>query len=116
MTAEKSKGPVKDVRRDGAIMVISVEGDIDLGRSQQFQNSLLALLDEKPRRMVINLAGVEYMDSSGVASLVKLLSRTRKFGIELALAELTARVKSMFEITRLNNVFSIFGSEQEAMN
>ena len=61
------------------------------------------------------LADVPYMDSSGVASLVKLLSRARKSGSELALANLNDRVRSVFEITRLDSVFRICGSEEEAL-
>ena len=67
------------------------------------------------RRIVVDLSGVPYMDSSGVASLVKLLARIRKTGIELRLCGLTDRVRSIFEITRLDSVFQIYPSQQEAL-
>jgi len=64
---------------------------------------------------VVDLSGVGYMDSSGVASLVKLLARVRRRQVDLKLAGMTRRVRSVFEITRLDTVFEIFASVQEAL-
>ena len=107
--------PVKQVRWSEKTAIVDCEGDIDLSRSPMFQAELLKIIDSKPKRIVINLAEVRYMDSSGVASLVKLLSRVRKLGIQLRLAERTDRVRSVFEITRLDSVFEIHCSEAEAL-
>ncbi len=106
---------IKAVRWVEKSAVVDVQGDIDLHRSSEFQAALLKLLDKKPTKLVINLAGVAYMDSSGVASLVKLLSRARKMGLPLSLVGLVDRVRSVFEITRLDSVFSIFDTEEEAL-
>ena len=108
--------PVKSVRWDKDVAVVEVVGDIDLNYSQALQQSLLTLLDSRPRRIVINLGGVPYMDSSGVASLVKLLSRARKMGSTIALVAMQDRVRSVFEITRLDSVFDIHATEAEAMS
>jgi len=107
--------PVKEIRWVGRAVVARVAGDIDLNRSPQFQHSLLALLDERPRRIIVNLSEVPYMDSSGVASLVKLLSRVRKSGCSLRLVGLSDRTRSLFEITRLDHVFEIYATEEEAL-
>ena len=109
---------VQNVRRigsDGKIIVVEAAGDIDLHRSSDFQEALLALLTEKPETIVVDLSAVGYMDSSGVASLVKLLARVRRDGVRLKLACMTARVRSVFEITRLDTVFEIFASQEEAL-
>jgi len=103
------------VRWVNRIAVVEIIGDVDLNRSAQFQQMLLDLLDARPERIVINLAQVPYMDSSGVASLVKLMSRTRRSGTGLRLAALTERVRSLFEITRLDGVFEIFATVEEAL-
>ena len=115
MTQPAKNGPVQGVRWIGTAAVVDAAGDIDLSRSVEFQQQLLALLDEKPQRIVVNLTQVPYMDSSGVASLVKVLSRARKAGSSLCLVGLTDRVRSLFEITRLDGVFAIKTSEQEAL-
>lgn len=106
---------IRDARRVGSSVIVDVEGEIDLNCSLDFQQGLLRVLDGRPDRLVINLSGVKYMDSSGVASLVKLLSRTRKSGASLILVALTDRVRSVFEITRLDSVFDIRKTEEEAL-
>ena len=112
---EAPQGPVKAVRWVRKTAVVDVAGDIDLHSSLDFQQRLLAVLDDKPQRIVVNLKDVPYMDSSGVASLVKLLSKARKAGATLALTGLTDRVRSIFEITRLDGIFQVFPTEKEAM-
>lgn len=107
---------IQAVRWVAKSVVIEVTGDIDLNRSNDFQQALLGILDCKPERMIIHLGAVPYMDSSGVASLVKLLGRARKYGTAILLVELRDRVRSIFEITRLDNVFAIRTTEQEALN
>jgi anti-sigma B factor antagonist len=111
----QSKSPIAQVRRVGEAVVVKVVGDIDLNRSSQFQHALLELLDDSPRRVVVNLRDVPYMDSSGIASLVKLLSRVRKMGASLRLVALSDRTRSLFEITRLDSVFEIYQTEEEAL-
>ena len=115
MSPNDDASPIMNVRRDGAKLVAYVEGDIDLNRSTAFQQALLELLDERPTVMVVNLSGVGYMDSSGVASLVKLLARARRSGTSVRLAQLRDRVRSVFEITRLDSVFSIYATDAEAL-
>jgi len=115
MNQEAGDTPVKGVRWQETTAIIDVAGDIDLNRSLDFQKSLLDVLEDAPRRVVVNLSGVGYMDSSGVASLVKLLSRTRRCGSQLCLVGLTPRVKNLFEITRLDVVFTLYSSEREAL-
>lgn len=116
MENKDPNNPVQRIREEGEATVVDVTGDIDLHRSLEFQQSLLKLLDSKPKRIVVNLSEVQYMDSSGVASLVKLLSRVRALKIDLKLCCLNPRVRSVFEITRLDSVFDLAESEQEALN
>lgn len=115
MNEQTENSPVQDVRWEEAAAIVSVAGDIDLHRSAEFQQALLDLLDRKPERIVVDLTDVPYMDSSGVASLVKLLSRTRRGGVGLCLVGLSDRVRSLFEITRLDDVFDIFPTQKEAL-
>jgi anti-sigma B factor antagonist len=107
--------PIREVRWQGQDVVLAVSGDVDLTTSKPFQDAALAVLARKPRHVVVNLAGVPYMDSSGIASLVKLLSRARKQGTAVSLAALNDRTRSLLEITRLDTVFRIFATEEEAL-
>ena len=115
MNERAADAPVQSVRWVDQNVVVEVAGDIDLNSSVDFQQALLTLMDKKPKRIVVDLAGVPYMDSSGVASLVKLLSRARKSGSGLYLVRLGDRVRSVFEITRLDTVFDIRTTVEEAL-
>jgi anti-anti-sigma factor len=99
------------VEWDGKTARVKVEGEVDLHRSTQLQKELMDLMDKGPQKVVLDLGGVPYMDSSGVASLVKLLSRAKKHNVELELVNLQPKVRSIFEITRLSNVFHIRDEE-----
>ena len=107
--------PIQNVTWEGQVAIVAVGGDIDLHHSAALQQGLLSLLDKHPEKVIVDLSNVPYMDSSGVASLVKLLSRTRKLGVGMILLAPSEKVKSIFEITRLNSVFTIAETKQEAM-
>jgi len=115
MDDQSARQCVRAVRWISGSVVVDVQGDVDLSRSSEFQQSLLVVMDQKPERIVVNLAEVPYMDSSGVASLIKLLGRTRRQGVVLHLAALTDRVRSIFEITRLDGIFDIHPTVEEAL-
>lgn len=106
---------VKAVRWVGRAAIVDVRGDVDLDRSGEFQQSLLGVMDQNPERIVVNLAEVPYMDSSGVASLVKLLGRARRQQVGLRLVALADRVRSVFQITRLDDIFEIHATVEEAL-
>jgi anti-sigma B factor antagonist len=110
----KDNSPIQQIRWQDQTAIVDVGGEVDLHCSAAFQQELLETLDEGPKRVVVNLADVGYMDSSGVASLVKLLSRSRSAGVELCLLSPTPKVLSVLQITRLDSVFEICDSEEEA--
>jgi anti-sigma B factor antagonist len=110
--------PVRHIKwagHDHRTAIVEAQGDIDLRRSASFQETLLSLPGQHPAQIILDLSNVPYMDSSGVASLVKLLARLRREKVPLRLAGLRPRVRSVFEITRLDTVFDIYASVQEAM-
>jgi anti-sigma B factor antagonist len=112
---DHSAPPKFDIEWIDKDVVARITGDIDAVRASSAQMPLLELLDKSPGKVVVNFQGVGYMDSAGLASFVKLLSRTRKQGVELRLAALSPMLKGLFEITRLNTVFSIFDTEEAAL-
>ena len=88
-------------------VVITPEGEIDLIRSPQFRAELIELLDQGTGRLIVDLSQVPFMDSSGVATLVEALQVQRRKGRKLVLCGLQAKVRSIFEISRLDRVFQI---------
>ncbi len=110
-----AESPIRAVRWEGRVAVLTVAGDVDLSTSKAFQAAALEVMDRKPSRVVVNLGDVPYMDSSGLASLVKLLSRARKQGGAVCLTNLNDLTRGLLEVTRLDSVFEIFATEQEAL-
>ncbi|MFH0980938.1 MAG: STAS domain-containing protein [Planctomycetota bacterium] len=105
---------VKEVRREGGTTVVAAQGEIDLRHSPDFHKTLMKLCEERPQILVIHLGEVTYMDSSGVGTLVAIFRRTKEYGGRMVLVAPTARVRGIFEITRLDRFFTIKDSESEA--
>jgi len=97
---------------DGVALV--PEGDIDLSRSPEMRKRIKEALDARPKRLVLDLGGVNYMDSSGVATLVEALQRSRTLGCTLVICSMQPKVRSIFEIARLSAVFKIVATRAEA--
>ncbi len=95
------------VQKEGDAVVLSPEGDVDLSTSKDLQHHLKQALQGKPVRVLIDLSRVSYMDSSGVATLVEAMQISRRQSTRLVLCSMQQRVKSVFEIARLDRVFEI---------
>jgi anti-sigma B factor antagonist len=98
---------------DGALM--KLRGEIDLSQSPEVRVGLLELAKAKPARLVVDLTDVSYMDSSGVATLVEALQQQRKHNGQMILCGLQPKVRSIFEIARLNLVFTIVEDRAQAI-
>jgi anti-sigma B factor antagonist len=103
-------------RKEGDAVVASVRGEIDLHNSPELRTEILSLLAEHaPRRLVLNLAEVPYMDSSAIAVLVEAMQKLRKSSGRVCLTNLQPRVKSLLDIAKLGSIFLIAKDEQEAL-
>jgi anti-sigma B factor antagonist len=107
---------VPAARVDGAAVVASLKGEIDLHNSPAVRTALLEMLARhQPKKLVLNLAQVPYMDSSAIAVLVESLQKIRKSGGKIFLTDLQPRVKGLLEIARLDAIFGICKDEGEAL-
>ncbi len=105
-----------NVRRDGERSVVEVSGDIDLYSSPAFRETVLDLFGKRGQKSVIvNLSNVEYIDSSGVASLVEGLQEARKREARFMLAGLQEGPRRVLELTLLLKVFEIHPTEEDAL-
>jgi|ERR1700677_88417 anti-sigma B factor antagonist len=103
-------------RKLGTATIVDVVGDITLYSSPEFRNAVIEILkDGESPRVVVNLRGVRYIDSAGVASLVEGLKVSRELNKALALYGLSVVAREVLELTRLINVFEVHESEEEAL-
>ena len=103
-------------RQQGTSTVVDVQGDIDLYNSPEVRKIILEELKEKKvARLIVNLSGVRYIDSSGVASLVEGLKVSRTLSSRFMLYGLSPAAREVLELSRLIRVFEVFATEQEAL-
>ncbi len=98
--------------------VIAPQGDVDLNASPLLKVELkrAAAAVPPPARVVVDLSGVSYMDSSGLATLVEALQASRKGQHKLVVCGLQPRVRAIFDIAKLAMVFSITSTLEQALN
>jgi anti-sigma B factor antagonist len=95
--------------------ILPLNGEIDLHVSPRIASSLGALIQKKPKKLVVDLSGVSYIDSSGLAALIEAMQKMDGFGGKLVLAGLQENVRPIFEIARLDQVFVIFPDVEAAV-
>lgn len=99
----------------GEVVVLELSGEIDINTSPEVRKAFDQLIKDQKKKILLNFAEVAYIDSSGLATLVEMLQRLKRIGGVLRLCNLSEKVKGLFEITKLEKLFSIFSSEEEAI-
>lgn len=112
--AQSDEMKVAVERLDDAVVVRPC-GDIDLSRSPTLRRHLAEVQSGSPPRVIVDLVDVPYMDSSGVATLVEAMQVARRSSSRLVLCGMQQRVRSIFEIARLDMVFKIVPGVDEAL-
>ena len=109
---------LKSTNRDiGAATVVDISGRITLGEGSAALRGLVRqLLDHGRKQIVLNLADVNYIDSSGIGELVSSFTAVKKEGGELKLLHLTKKVHDLLLITKLFTVFDVHNDEQKAVS
>lgn len=102
-------------RRLGEFHVVDVVGDVDVMTAEVLRDVLARTLDGGPVDVVVNLGGVEFVDSTGLGVLVTSLRRTRLVGGDLQLVVDSARLRGLLEITALDNVFTVRETVEKAV-
>jgi anti-sigma B factor antagonist len=96
-------------------LIIAPVGDIGTHEAPSLRSAVKQAFEQRPMRIVVDLAGVSYMATAGLATLVEAQQLARKANTTLVLAGLQDRVRAVFEISRLTSVFRITGTIDEAL-
>jgi len=94
-------------RTEDNVPIVALTGDIDLESSPKLRDFLKPKSTQKTPKLVLDFSGVNYIDSSGLATLIEYFQSVQGFGGKMALASLSPRVKNVFEIVRLEQIFSL---------
>ena len=104
-------------RQAGDVTVLDMSGKITIGEgSVALRTAIRRLLEEGKKRILLNLAGVSYIDSSGIGELVSSYTAINKEEGQLKLLNLTQKLQDLLAITKLLTVFDVYENEAEALN
>ena len=104
-------------RQAGDVTVLDMSGKITIGEgSVALRAAIRRLLEESKKRILLNLAGISYVDSSGIGELVSSYTAINKEGGQLKLLNLTQKIQDLLTITKLLTVFDVYDSEADALN
>src|SRR6188768_1592310 len=99
---------------DNKLLIIKLSGEIDLQHSPKLRQLLQAKVHDRIPVLLLDFTEVRYIDSSGLATLVEYYKNARGYSGRLAVAGLSNRVRSIFDLVRLGEVFGIFPTAIEA--
>ena len=94
-------------RVEDEVPIVSITGDVDLESSPKLREFLKPKSAQKTPKLLLDFSGVNYIDSSGLATLIEYFQSVQSYGGKMALASLSPRVKNVFEIVRLEQIFSL---------
>ena len=103
-------------RQVGDVTVVDASGRITLGEGASvFRDVIRDLAAKGHKKILVNLADVSYIDSSGIGEMVSSFTTVTNHGGQLKLLSLTKRVKDLLQITKLYTVFEVFEDEASAV-
>lgn len=103
------------VTTQGDVVIIAVDGQLIVGNRQELKQQVLDRVEAGARKVVVDFAGAGYIDSSGLGVLVSLAKRLRELGGDLRLANLNEDLLTLFELTKLDSLFRIATSRDQAV-
>lgn len=115
-TAEAGERLLLEYRLESGVAVVSVTGEVDVATCGLLRAGLLRVVtDENYRGLVVNLAGVSFIDSTGIGVLAGVWRRVAATDSSLALAMPSRQVQAILDATGLTKVLPIYGLEDEAV-
>jgi anti-sigma B factor antagonist len=103
-------------RDAGPVTVVDLSGRTTLGDgSALLRKTIRGLLADERKKILLNLADVDYIDSSGIGELVSGFTAVKNQGGDLKLLHLTKKVRDLLQITKLYTVFDVYTDEKTAL-
>ena len=103
-------------RHVGDVVVLDLKGKITLGEGDELlKDKVNSLVNQGHKKIVLNLAGVPYIDSAGLGEIVRTYTTVSRQGGSMKLLNLTKRITDLLAITKLLTVFETFDVEADAV-
>ena len=98
------------------VTVLDLEGNLALEGNKQFRQRVASTIDAGARKLIVNMARVPYMDSSGLGELISCYTTLQRVSGRIKLLHLNDRLRNLLVITKLTRVFETFDSEPAAVD
>jgi anti-sigma B factor antagonist len=98
------------------VTVLDIEGNLALNENARFRKHIAGAIDVGVRKLIVNLARVKYMDSSGLGELISCYTALQRLNGHVKLLHLSDRLQYLLAITKLDSVFETFDSEPAAVS
>src|SRR5579862_2271203 len=102
-------------RSIGGVLIVDCAGRIVFGEESAYLRDMVKKLIMERKQIVMNLSGVNFIDSGGLGTLVALYTTARNNGGSIKLANLTQRVGDLLQVTKLVTIFDVFDNEEKAI-
>jgi anti-sigma B factor antagonist len=104
-------------RQAGDVTILDMDGKVTIGEgSVALRTAIRRLLEEGKKKILLNLGGVGYIDSSGIGELVSSFTAINKEQGQLKLLNLTQKLQDLLGITKLLTVFDVYDNESDALS
>ena len=99
-----------------SIILLTLKGTLEIGRDTELlTETVLARLGQGESKFILDLAGVRFIDSTGISALIKIHTSAKSSAGAMKLMRLTQRVHDVLQITRLSSVFEIYNDPVKAL-
>ena len=102
-------------KAEDSAIILNLAGEIDLAHSPELRKILQEKIKAKCAALIVDFSGVEYIDSSGLATLVEYRRDSQKYNGKFCLASLSTRVRTIFELVRLNEIIPLHATLDDAL-
>lgn len=106
---------IEERKMDGNLLIRILEPRLGADRAVAFKETIGRFIQRGEKQIVLDLSCVQFVDSSGLGAILSILKRLSKDG-ELVICGITEPVASMFKLTRMDRIFTVFPSAQDALN
>ena len=103
------------MREQDNLAILSLSGRLDLASGATLKEQVKRMIEKEIRQIHLNLAEVEFINSSGLGALVSIMKEIRLLKGRLTLSNLASYVQEIFEITQLSHIFEIYTTDEEAL-
>jgi len=106
---------IQSEKTPDGVAIIEIAGELDLYTAPRLKESLLGALDDGALKVLVDMSGVHFIDSSALGVLIGGVTRLKPKGGMMVLVSIDENVNWIFQITGLNSVFDIFSTREDAL-